>query len=87
MDAPLLTQHPWPGTAKEAKMSLRVDKPQAQGRWRESQMSWDMGHQKKKQQKNQGTDDNTAGRHLDDGVLYNSKGDLIPLSSSLKSSI
>jgi len=68
-------------------MSLRVDKPQAQGRWREGQMSWDMGHQKKKQQKNQGQDDDMPGRDLEGGSLYNSKGDLIPLSSSLKISI
>jgi hypothetical protein len=68
-------------------MSLRVDKPQAQGRWREGQLSWDMGQQKKKQQKNQGTGDDPPGRSLDEGLLYNSKGDLIPLSSSLKSSI
>lgn len=65
-------------------MSLRVDKSQAQGRWRESQLSWDMGNQKKKQQKNQGQDDDTLGRDAECGSLYNSKGDLIPLSSSLK---
>lgn len=68
-------------------MSLRVDKPQAQGRWREGQLSWDMGHQKKKQQKNNGPDDDATGRDHDDGLLYNSKGDLIPLSSSLKTGV
>ena len=67
-------------------MSLRVDKPQAQGRWREGQMSWDMGQQKKKQQKNQGQDDNAFGRDAEGGSLYNSKGDLVPISSSLKCS-
>jgi hypothetical protein len=75
---PFLTQYPWPGTAKEAKMSLRVDKPQAQGRWREGQLSWDMGHQKKKQQKNQGQDDDTPGQDAEGGPLYNAKGDLVP---------
>jgi len=68
-------------------MSLRVDKPQAQGRWRESQLSWDMGNQKKKQQKNESQDDDTLGQNTEGGSLYNSKGDLIPLSSSLKISI
>jgi hypothetical protein len=43
-----------------------------------------MGNQKKKQQKNQGQDDDTLGRDAECGSLYNSKGDLIPLSSSLK---
>ncbi len=68
-------------------MSLRVDKPQAQGRWREGQMSWDMGHQKKKQQKNQDLDDESLGRDAEGGSLYNSKGDLVPISSSLKYTI
>jgi hypothetical protein len=81
---PLLTHYPWPWTAEEAKMSLRVDKPQAQGRWREGQLSWDMGHQKKRQQKNQSSDSETSGKDAEGGSLYNSKGDLIPLSSSLK---
>ncbi|MBE1425061.1 hypothetical protein H4684_001705 [Desulfomicrobium macestii] len=65
-------------------MSLRVDKPQAQGRWREGQLSWDMGHQKKRQQKNQSPDGETSSKDAESGSLYNSKGDLIPLSSSLK---
>jgi hypothetical protein len=68
-------------------MSLRVDKPQAQGRWREGQMSWEMGNQKKKEKKNQGQNDDTLGRDAEGGSLYNSKGDLIPLSTSLKISI
>lgn len=68
-------------------MSLRVDKPQAQGRWRDGQMSWEMGNQKKKEKKNLGQDDDTRGRDAEGGSLYNSKGDLIPLSSSLKINI
>lgn len=81
---PLLTQYPWPRTAEEAKMSLRVDKPEAQGRWREGQLSWDMGHQKKRQQKNQAQDNDTFGEGAENESLYNAKGGLIPLSSSLK---
>jgi hypothetical protein len=65
-------------------MSLRVDKPQAQGRWREGQMSWDMGHQKKKQQKNQNQEEDAFGQDGEGGSLYNSKGDIVPISSSLK---
>lgn len=65
-------------------MSLRVDKPQAQGRWREGQLSWDMGQQKKRQQKNQAQENDTFGQDAQSESLYNSKGDLIPLSSSLK---
>ena len=65
-------------------MSLRVDKPEAQGRWREGQLSWDMGHQKKRQQKNQAQNNDTFGDNAQSESLYNSKGDLIPLSSSLK---
>lgn len=65
-------------------MSLRVDKPEAQGRWREGQLSWDMGHQKKRQQKNQAQNNDTFGDNAESESLYNSKGDLIPLSSSLK---
>jgi len=68
-------------------MSLRVDKPQAQGRWREGQLSWDMGNQKKKQQKNQAQDEDDLRQGAEGGSLYNSKGDLIPISSSLKFSI
>ncbi len=65
-------------------MSLRVDKPQAQGRWREGQLSWDMGHHKKKQQKNQAQHNDTVAEEAENESLYNSKGGLVPLSSSLK---
>lgn len=68
-------------------MSLRVDKPQAQGRWREGQMSWDMGQQRKKQQKSQTADEDAPRQGADGGSLYNSRGDLIPISCSLKSCV
>lgn len=68
-------------------MSLRVDKPQAQGRWREGQMSWDMGQQKKKQQKSRDGQEDAPRQAADGGSLYNSKGGLIPISSSLKSGV
>ncbi|MGE4440629.1 MAG: hypothetical protein AB7D27_03975 [Desulfomicrobium sp.] len=68
-------------------MSLRIGKPQAQGRWRDGQLSWDMGHQKKRQQKNLDQDQDAYGRHSEDESLYNSKGDLVPISSSLKFNI
>ncbi len=68
-------------------MSLRVDKPQAQGQRQEGHLSWDLRHQKKKQQKNQDQGDDTLGQDAEGGSLYNSKGDIIPLSSSLKKSI
>jgi hypothetical protein len=43
-----------------------------------------MGQQKKRQQKNQAQENDTPGQGAESESLYNSKGDLIPLSSSLK---
>jgi hypothetical protein len=69
-------------------MSLRVDKPQAQGQRREGQQSWDLGHKKKKQRMNQTPyQTDTCAEVEENGTIYNSKGDLVPLASCLKMSI
>jgi hypothetical protein len=64
-------------------MSFRVDKSQEQGRWRQGHFTWDLGHQKKKHQKNQTRPDGEAARGERGGSLYNAKGDLVAPASSL----
>lgn len=69
-------------------MSLRVDKPQAQGQRRDGQQSWDMGHKKKKQRMNRTLPQaDTCTEAEANGIIYNSKGDIVPLVSCLKSNI
>lgn len=69
-------------------MSLRVDKPQAQGQRRDGQQSWDMGHKKKKQRMNQPPyQTDTCTEAAENSTIYNSKGDIVPLVSCLKLSI
>lgn len=68
-------------------MSLRVDKPQAQEQRREGQQSWDMGHKKKQHKNRTLPQTNTFTEAEENGAIYNSKGDLVPLASYLKISI
>lgn len=68
-------------------MSLRVDKPQAQEQRREGQQSWDMGHKKKQQKNRIWSQSDTFTEAEENGAIYNSKGDLVPLASCLKISI
>ena len=69
-------------------MKLRVDTAQDQGRWREGQTPWDLGHQKKKHCKNRtSAHDDVPVQEEQNGSLYDSKGSLILPVSSLKISI
>ena len=66
-------------------MSLRVLKSDSQGRWRDAEPSWDLLHQRKKQSKNQHSDqDRATDRNTPDGPLYNARGDLVAPVSSLE---
>lgn len=64
-------------------MSLRVLESDAQGRWREEQPSWNSTHQRKKQNKGQPQATDQAQDQPGPGV-YNAKGDLMPIGSSLE---
>lgn len=69
-------------------MSLRVDKPQAQGQRRDGQQSWDLSHKKIKQRMNRPlAQADTCAEDKENGTIYNSKGDLVPLASCLKLNI
>lgn len=68
-------------------MALRVYESDAQGRWREGQLTWEHGQKKRKHQGEQTTETAEDAQQAETLSTYSAKGSLIMTASSLNRAI